>query len=77
MQVHIQNDGPVTIPIESPESLKVSKPRKEPGQPKQQRKTKNKNNESTETQQDKNTKDTNSIENQIGKIDLTENIPLA
>ena len=25
MQVHIQNDGPVTIPIESPESLATQK----------------------------------------------------
>ena len=25
MQVHIQNDGPVTIPIESPESLSTQK----------------------------------------------------
>ena len=35
MQVHIENDGPVTIPIDTPESLAEAKPRKPQKAPKQ------------------------------------------
>ena len=38
MQVHIQNDGPVTIPIDSPESLAQQKVK--PAKPQKQQKKK-------------------------------------
>lgn len=47
MQVHIQNDGPVTIPIESPESLATQKV-KPPKPQKQQKQNKNKKQETPE-----------------------------
>ena len=70
MQVHIQNDGPVTIPIDSPESLqnqkvKPAKPQKQPKKKKNEGENKKDGNEDGENKKDG---------KEVGEKDVVENV---